>query len=132
MREYPGLENEMRASFCAISIVIGTAWLIAPAGAQSLTLDQMTMAEMIDAAMFTADRCHGMHLVADSVRANAEAAGVTPEQVSSPEWQAALARGEIIAKQSYSKDPANFCERMWHFLGPDHPGIVKFTLLTRE
>jgi len=122
----------MRAGFCVTSIVLGMAWLIAPARAQSLTLDQMTVAEMIDAAMFSADRCRGLHLIADAVRANADAAGVTPEQVSGPEWQAAMARGEIIAKQIYTKDPVNFCERMWHFLGPDHPGMVKHTLLTRE
>jgi hypothetical protein len=122
----------MSPPFRAISIAVVTLCLSTSVKAEDLTLDQITMAEIIDGAMFAADKCPGLQLIRSSIRANADSAGLTPEQVSSSEWKKAMALSEINAKEGHAKDPAGLCERMWHFLGPDHPGMVKHTLLTRD
>lgn len=122
----------MSTKFGTIWIAVATLCLSKSVHSQSLTLDQIAMAQMIDAAMFAAENCPGLHLIQSSVRANSDSAGLTPGQVASTEWQRAMMRGERNAKEGYAKDPAGFCDRMWRFLGPDHPGMVKYTLLTRD
>jgi hypothetical protein len=122
----------MNTTLRAISIAVVTLSLTASVKAQDLTLDQMRMAETIYAAIFAADACPGLHLIRGSLRANADSVGLTPKQAASTQWRDAMLLGHINAKEGYGKNPAAFCDRMWHFLGPDHPGMIPHTMLTRD
>jgi superfamily I DNA and/or RNA helicase len=39
---------------------------------------------------------------------------------------------QLNAKIGYDKDPAGWCGSMWHFLGPDHPPMIKRALLSKD
>jgi hypothetical protein len=52
--------------------------------------------------------------------------------IYSPEYKLWAGRGQTNAQIGYEVDPAGWCERMWHFLGPDHPPTIKRALLERQ
>ncbi|MGH6680517.1 MAG: hypothetical protein ACREDL_16665 [Bradyrhizobium sp.] len=94
------------------------ACLAAPLKAATpLTADQQVLAMLIDSAMFAASKCPGFHIVAGSIRANADGAGVTPDQAMGEEWKTAMALADVYAEEGYKKDPTGWCFRMWKMAG---------------
>jgi ABC transporter substrate binding protein len=81
---------------------------------------------------YAAEKCPGLRVIEDNIRASADAAGVTDDVIYTPEWKFWERRGQTNARIGYKKNPAGWCESMWHFLGPDHPPMIKHALLRRD
>jgi hypothetical protein len=52
--------------------------------------------------------------------------------IYSPEFNLWAERGKTNARIGYEKNPTKWCEDIWRFLGPDHPPMIKHTLLTKD
>jgi len=65
----------------------------------------------------------------DVFRHTADEAGVTDDDMYTPQWKLWEARGKANAQTGYEKDPAAWCENMWRFLGPEHPAMINHALL---
>jgi hypothetical protein len=127
------------SSFIIAAIVTGAT----SAGAQEPTAEEVArltrmlepkfrVAMVLEAAGYAASSCPGIHLLADNYLAELYAAGATDQDVFAPEFETMTARAHAEAAAGYEKNPARWCESMWSFLGPDHPPLVRHTLLSRN
>jgi hypothetical protein len=114
----------------ALAALVLTVW---PADAATdLFADRNLFAEIFELADVAQSHCPGLHVIEDNVRGAADAVGVDDDVIYSPEWRLWESRGKQLASEAYAKDPVGFCNRMWRFLGPDHPPMVRFQLLRKE
>jgi hypothetical protein len=97
-----------------------------------LLQDKFQVAEVIEGAGFAAEKCPGFHIIEDNIWAEYHSAGASDNDMYAPEFELMAARGRANAAEGYSKNPSRWCERMWNFLGPAHPPMIKHTLLTRD
>jgi hypothetical protein len=104
-------------------------------GSKGLFQDKFEIAEIFEAADFASSKCLGLHLIEEAVTATAIDLGFSEEDddiIHSPEFNFWAERGRTNAKIGYEKNPIKWCEDMWRFLGPDHPPMIKHTLLTKD
>ena len=94
--------------------------------------NKFMLAEVLEVASYAALRCPGLHVMEEAIDATAMDAGVTDDDVSTPEWKLWEARGEMNAKFGYDKNPTGWCEDMWNWLGPDHPRDFKRAFLSKD
>jgi len=99
---------------------------------KELLKEKFQVAEILEAAAYAGERCPGFHVIEDNVMATADELGVRDNDIYAPQWKFWEARGQTNARIGYEKDPAGWCESMWHFLGPDHPPVIKHALLNRD
>jgi hypothetical protein len=117
--------------------LLSTAWLSTGAAAdpvKKLFQDKFQVAEIFEVAAYAEEKCPGLHVIEDGVNATTADFGYTYEDdvvTHSAEFEFWVKRGQMNARIGYEKDPAGWCERMWRFLGPDHPPMIKHTLLSR-
>jgi hypothetical protein len=102
------------------------------AGLKHILQPKFQVAEVIEAAGLAAEKCPGLHLIEANIEAEFSSAGASEDDIYTPEFEAMSARGKANALEGYSKNPAHWCERMWTFLGPTHPPMIKYTLLKRD
>jgi hypothetical protein len=99
---------------------------------KKLLNEKFQIAEIFEAGSHAAEKCPGLRVIEDNIRATADEAGVTDDVIYTPEWRFWERRGQTNARIGYKKNPAGWCESMWHFLGPDHPPMIKHALLRRD
>lgn len=120
-------------SFALALIALTVASALARADdLKELLSEKFQLAEIFEGAAFAAEKCPGLHVIEGNVRAAADEAGVTDDEIYTPEWEFWASRGQINARIGYEKNPTAWCDSMWHFLGPDHPPMIKHTLLTKD
>jgi hypothetical protein len=120
-----------------LMIVACVLLMTSGAGAQTVeqTVDlirRSVTADIFEAANYASENCPGIHIAKDNVQATADEEGITDDVISSDEWRMLEARGRASAITEYQKDPAAWCERIWHLLGPDHPPMIKRALLIKD
>jgi len=96
---------------------------------------KFAVAETVESVGFVAEHCPGLHANEEGIIAELADVGVDLDDdvIFSPEWKLWEERGQMNSAIGYNKDPAGFCERMWHWYGPEHnPPSVKHTLLTKD
>ena len=96
--------------------------------------EKFQIAEIFEAADFASHSCPGLHLIKDAVTATAADLGFSEDDdiIYSPEFNLWAERGKTNARIGYEKNPTKWCEDIWRFLGPDHPPMIKHTLLTKD
>ena len=119
------------------ALLLSTAWLSTGAAAdpvKKLFQEKFQIAEIFEAAAFAAEKCPGLHVIDDGVEATTADFGYSSDDdiIYSTEFNFWVERGQMNARIGYEKDPAGWCASMWKFLGPDHPPMIKHTLLSKE
>jgi hypothetical protein len=96
--------------------------------------EKFQIAEMFEAAAYAAEKCPGLHMIDEGVKATTADLGYGSDDdiIYSTEFKFWVERGQMNAKIGYEKDPAGWCASMWKFLGPDHPPMIKHTLLSKK
>jgi hypothetical protein len=138
----------MKATRRKLEIMISTAltalaFANSPARSDELTADDVArlkhllqpkfqVAEVIEAAGVAAERCPGFHVIEYNIEAEFRSAGGSDDDIYTSEFELMSARGRANAVEGYIKNPGDWCENMWRFLGPAHPPMIKHTLLKRD
>jgi hypothetical protein len=124
----------LKPKLCVLVLVAlpAVAATARPDDLKKLLNEKFRIAEIFEAGSYAADKCPGLRVIEDNIRATADEAGVTDDVICTPEWKFWERRGQTNARIGYKKNPASWCESMWHFLGPDHPPMIKHALLRRD
>jgi hypothetical protein len=88
-------------------------------------------ATILETANLASEKC-GVSLDWDAVMATAEEEGITDEVSESPTFKFLSDYQRADAVMRYLKSPVEWCDRIWHLLGPDHPPIIKHALLRKN
>jgi hypothetical protein len=106
-----------------------------PLELKELMQEKFQIAEIFEAAAYASEKCPGLHVIEDGVNATTTDLGFTYDDadvIDSPAFKFWGSRGQMNARIGYEKNPTAWCESMWHFLGPDHPPMIKHTLLSKD
>jgi hypothetical protein len=116
------------------ALTIATPAMAGDQALKHLLQEKFQIAEIFEAASIASEKCPGLHVIEDAVVATAADLGFTDDDdiIYSPEYNLWAARGQTNAKIGYEKDPVHWCESVWHFLGPDHPPMIKRALLKKQ
>ena len=87
------------------------------------------LAELLEIASFAANHCPGIRVSDDAVTAVIEEEGITDDDIKTSVWRFSKSRGQMKAKNGYSKDSRGWCDRTFRRLGPYHLPDVKRALL---
>ena len=96
---------------------------------KNMLQQKFQLAEIFEGAAYAAEKCPGLRVIEGNIMATADEAGVTDDDIYTPQWKLWEARGKANAQTGYEKDPAAWCENMWRFLGPEHPAMINHALL---
>jgi hypothetical protein len=121
-----------RLIFAVFVLTVATASILRADDLKQLLQEKFQLAAIFEAGAYAAEKCPGLHVIEGNVTATADDAGVTDDEIYTPEWKFWESRGRMNARIGYEKNPISWCEDMWHFLGPDHPPMIKHTLLRRQ
>jgi hypothetical protein len=136
MPQQPRREQRERPLPESMRALIGVVYVIKrnPEEGKHLLEGKFQIAQTFEVADFASKKCPELHLIDDAVDATAADLGFTFEDdiIYSPEYNFWAERGKMNAKIGYEKSPADWCESMWHFLGPDHPPMIKRALLSKD
>jgi hypothetical protein len=120
----------------SMKALVGVVYIIKrnPEEGKHLLEDKFQIAQTFEVADFASRKCLGLHFIDDALMATEADLGFTEEDdtIYSPEYNFWADRGQMNAKIGYDKDPAGWCESMWHFLGPTHPPMIKRALLSKD
>jgi hypothetical protein len=133
-REDPFMKHKTIVTALALQVTLMTSGAASAQTARE-TLQmarRITTADIFEAADYASKKCPGVHVVEDGIGATADEEGITDEVIYSDEWRMWEARAHASVIVEYQKDPAAWCSRIWHFLGPDHPPGIKHALLTKD
>ena len=81
-------------------------------------------ATILETANLASEKC-GVSLDWDAVMATSEEEGITDEVIESPTFKFLSDYQRADAVMRYLKSPVEWCDRIWHLLGPDHPPMIK-------
>ena len=88
-------------------------------------------ATILETANFASEKC-GVNIDWDGANATAEEEGITDEVAASETWRFLEDYQRADAVTRYQKSPVEWCDRIWHVLGPDHPPMIKHALLRKN
>jgi hypothetical protein len=87
-------------------------------------------ASTFEIANLASEKC-GVSIDSEGVDATAEEEGITDEVAASETSRFLENYQRADAVMRYLKSPVEWCGRIWHLLGPDHPPIFKHALLRK-
>ena len=122
----------MRYVIFGLAIVVVSAFAGHATDLKELLRAKFQLAELIEVAAYSAEKCPGLHVVEAAVTATAKDEGVTDDDIYTPEWKFWESRGQMNAKIGYEKNPTRWCESMWQWLGPNHPPGIKRTFRSKD
>jgi hypothetical protein len=121
----------MKGRWAIVGAVTILAVVTTPADSQSIP-HKYQFAEIVEAAGVAADKCPGLHLIDANAEAATTDSGADEDDIYSPEYEFWSKRGKATAQEGFLKDPVHWCNRIWQYLGPNHPPMVHRTLLTKD